>query len=306
MDMEDISGQHEVSKGSVPSGVTAATAISFLQEKDDSILSHTFASIERGMEDVAGQTLGLIKQFWDTPRLVKVVGSDGFFDVLQLEGSEIATDIRMEGGSSLPTSKAARQAFITDLMKMGFIKPEDGLKLLDIGGVQQLNRKLKVDENQAQRENIKMKRMKPEQVMEYQQQAEQAMMQAQQQMMTDPEAESPLMDQESGMLMEPPALVPVNNWDNHAVHIETHNNFRKTQAFEMLDPSVQELFEQHVNAHVQAVNDAMAQVDLVRSGGMPEMPGGMPGEMPPEEGGMPPEEGPPEEGIPGGMPEGIM
>jgi hypothetical protein len=302
LDMEDISGQHAVSKGNVPSGVTAATAISYLQEKDDSILSTTYASVERGLEDVAKQTLGLIQQFWDIPRTVKVVGSDGFFDVLQLTGAQLSTDIRMEGGSSLPTSKAARQAFIMDMMKMGFIPPEDGLRLLEIGGVQQLNRKLKVDESQAQRENIKMKRLKPEEIVAHQQQTEQ--MQQQAMMQQDPsmggmdpsqQGDMPV-DQETGMPMDPPALVPVNNWDNHAVHIEVHNNFRKTQAFEMLSEPTRELFEQHVQAHVQAVNDAMAQVDLVRGGGMPP-------EMPPEMGGgAPPEDAPPDAGDPNGAP----
>jgi hypothetical protein len=49
-DMEDISGQHQVSKGEAPPGVTAATAISYLQEKDDGILSHTFESVEEAWE----------------------------------------------------------------------------------------------------------------------------------------------------------------------------------------------------------------------------------------------------------------
>jgi len=67
--------------------------------------------------------------------LVKVVGSDGAFDAQMITGSDIASglDIRIESGSALPTSKSARQALITDWMKMGFISPQDGLKILDTG-----------------------------------------------------------------------------------------------------------------------------------------------------------------------------
>ena len=36
-DFQDISGQHDISKGQVPPGVTSATAISYLQEQDDSM-----------------------------------------------------------------------------------------------------------------------------------------------------------------------------------------------------------------------------------------------------------------------------
>jgi hypothetical protein len=250
LDMEDISGQHQVSRGSAPPGVTAATAISFLQEKDDSLLSHTYANVEEGMEDIAYQTLELVKQYWDTARTVKTVGSDGFFDVIELKGADICTDIRMEGGSALPTSKSARQAFLMDMMKMGFIPPEEGLKLMDMGGVQKLYATLKVDESQAQRENIKMKRLDPAQV---QQNIVQQQMLA---MQGDPS----MMDSETGEPSAPSSVIPVNDWDNHAVHVAIHNNFRKSQAFEMLDDSIKQEFQTHVNTHMAAINDAMEQV----------------------------------------------
>lgn len=265
LDIEDISGQHQVSKGSAPPGVTAATAISFLQEKDDSLLSHTYSSIEEGCEDIARQALELIKQFWDTQRTIRTVGTDGSFDVLMLQGATINTDIRMEGGSALPTSKAARQAFLMDMMKMGFIPPEEGLKLMDMGGVNKLYTTLKIDESQAQRENIKLKRMDPAQVQDQKMQWQMAAQQG------DPST----IDAQTGQPMNPPAAVPVNSWDNHMVHITVHNNYRKTQAFEMLDPAIKAEFEQHVNDHVAAMNDAMAQVQSVTGGGAGPVVGNM-------------------------------
>jgi hypothetical protein len=258
MDIEDISGQHSVSKGSVPGGVTAATAISYLQEKDDSLLSHTYASIEEGMEDMAAQTLYLVKQFWDDVRTVKVVGTDGIFDVLQLRGADVSTDIRMEGGSALPTSKAARQAFLLDLMKMGIIPPEEGLKMLDMGGVNKLYQNLKVDDSQAQRENIRLKRLSPEDIMRHQQEFQ---MKAQ---MGDPVA----VDAETGAPMDPPGIIPVNSWDNHTVHVYVHNRFRKSQAFEQLPEPIRIEFERHVNLHLKAIQQAMMQVNGL-TGGQP-------------------------------------
>ena len=157
-DMDDISGQHEVSQGSTPPGVTAATAISYLQEQDDTKLSYTYDSIEEALEKIAHMTLNYVQQFWDEPRQVKIAGVDGSFDVKAFQGSDLRnnTDIRMEAGSALPTSKAAKQAFIMDLMKMGFIDPQKGLEVMEIGGINKIYENIQADIKQAQRENLRM------------------------------------------------------------------------------------------------------------------------------------------------------
>lgn len=245
-DMDDISGQHEVSKGSVPPGVTAATAISYLQEQDDSKLSHTVESLEAGIEKIGSQCLSLAVQYWDAPRLIKIAGSDESFDTVLLKASDIGdnTDLRIEAGSSLSISKAAKQATIMDLMKMQFIDPQKGLELMEIGGAAKLYEEIQVDRRQAQRENVKMQKMDPAVLQQIAQMAEQAQM-------TDPQTGQPI---------EPPPIVPVNTWDNHQIHIDVHNRFRKGQAFDMLDPSVKALYEQHVQMHL-GVMTQMAQVD---------------------------------------------
>jgi hypothetical protein len=116
MDFDDISGQHDVSKGQAPPGVTAATAINFLQEQDDTMLSFSFQSIEAYYEKIGYQTLCYVSQYWTVPRTIKVAGKDKEFDVQAFKGSDLRsnTDIKIEAGSSLPTSKAAKQAFIMD------------------------------------------------------------------------------------------------------------------------------------------------------------------------------------------------
>lgn len=243
LDIEDISGQHQVSKGSTPPGVTAATAISFLQEKDDSYLVVTYGSLEAGVEKIAKQSLYLAVEMWDMPRLVKVVGDDNSFDTMLLQGAEIkrGTDIRIEPGSALPTSKAARQAFIMDLMNGGFIPPEAGLELLEIGGPTKLMEQLGQDKRQAQRENVRMKSLDVMAIMQHQMDF--------------------MMKMESGEIQtedgQPPAgpgpVISVNDWDNHQIHIEVHNRFRRSQAFEFLDDTIKAQFEEHVQMHKQAM-----------------------------------------------------
>lgn len=318
-DMEDISSQHEVSHGSAPTGVTAATAISYLQERDDSAMSTTYQSVEFGYEKLARHYLSHVVQFWETSRIVKSVGIDGMFDSINLKGSDIAsgTDIRMEAGSALPISKAAKQAFLIDMMKLGFIDPNKGLSMMDMGGVDKLYDELKADERQVQRENLRMRSLKIDDIEAHMKQVEavellgQQLMQQQAPQMqsqqvatampglpqdiTDPESQQMALDgldQLEGAISQPPGqpqmpqmdlgagqdqqsglplsipvnMVPVNTWDNHQLHIELHNQFRKSQAFELLPDQIKAQFEAHVAQHA-----AVLQQTSINAMGM--MPG---------------------------------
>lgn len=266
-DMNEVAGQHEVSRGQVPPGVTAATAISYLQEQDESKLSYTYDSLEEAIEKVAYQTLIYVKMYWDTPRKVKVTGADGSFDVLAFEGSDLRdnTDVRVEAGSALPTSRAAKQAFIMDLMKMGFIDPNKGLEVMEIGGINKIYEQIQVDVRQAQRENLKMAQATRELIDQHRAAELQKLMEEPyyqglfQQGLVMEHPDGSLMDMNpmtQGLPPEPielPLLVPVNTWDDHRIHIERHNNYRKSQAFDNLSPEAKALFEQHVNGHVAAI-----------------------------------------------------
>jgi hypothetical protein len=308
-DMEDISSQHQVSRGENPGGgVTAATAISFLQERDDSLMTTAYHSVESGFEKMARHTISHVVQFWDVPRTVSVTGVDGSFDSIALQGTELSTgtDIRIEGGSALPVSKAAKQAFLMDMMKMGFVDPTKGLELMDMGGIDKLYDELKVDERQAQRENMRMARLEIEQIMQYEQQAAQQLEMAQQaDQMGQP---IPNADPNTGAPLQMPSnIIPVNTWDNHQLHIDVHNRYRKSQAFELLPEKLKQQFEYHVAMHAMALNAAAMQAAMMPpaeagmgaqdSGGAPlgsnqfGPPGSSEGAPPPPDasgGGMPP------------------
>jgi hypothetical protein len=245
-DMSDLSGQHEVSNGSTPPGVTAATAISFLQEQDESLSASHYTSVEEANEKIAKMALSYVKTFWDEGRTVKVVGLDGSFDVQTFQGADLRgnVDIRIEAGSALPTSRAAKQAFLMDLMKLGFIQPSEGLELMEVGGLNTVYERTQIDNRQAQRENLKM-RVITEQDM-------QAHMEEFQ--LNQPQA---LKDTDSGLALEPPPIVPVHTYDNHEIHIKVHNDYRKSQAFETADSVVKALFEEHVNQHIEAMANMM-------------------------------------------------
>lgn len=332
-DIEDITSQHQVSKGQTPPGVTAATAISYLQERDESVLSPSYSAIEEGLEKIARHSLSHVVQYWDVERSIRIVGEDGSFDTLVLKGSSVANgqDLRMEGGSALPISKAARQAFIMELMQMGFIDPNVGLEMMEIGGVQKIYDMIRTDQRAAQRENLKMKMFDEELILQWEAEQEKATqfatdamalqnadptthglpadmpplppdfpgnapMEGQagspelpgmEGMMPPPAVDGPPepatlengniqdgtnVDPMSGLPLDMPLLLPINTWDNHAVHIEVHNRFRKGQAFDRLSDSHKRLFESHVQLHAQAL--AASANAAMMSGMPPEAMGG--------------------------------
>lgn len=286
-DFEDLSGQHEVSKGNAPPGVTAGTAIAYLQEKDDQYLTSQYQSIEDGYAKIAGQTLGLFVQYVDLPRKIKTIGADGTFDTLMLQGSDLknSTDVRIEGGSSIGASKAANDARVMDMFAMGIIDQPTALRLIEIGGSQKILDILNVAEQKAIRENTKMKMLTPELIAEQQQawSMEQEALQAQgldpSMFGADPEGAEALMGMADEMgstqplwggppaIQAPPPVVKVDDFDIHEIHIEVHNKFRMGQEYEALPDEVKEQFQQHVEIHEQwRMQKLMMQ--QVEAGGM--------------------------------------
>lgn len=157
-DIDDISSQHEVSKGRTPPGVEAATAIAYLQEMDDTILAHTIDSVEKAHERVGQHLLSHAGQFWDAQRIIKVVGKNSFFESFIFKASDLRgnTDYRVVSGSAAPVSRAAKQAQIMELIKMGIIPPDRGLQYIHMGETARLYEEMQVDVRHAQRENLMM------------------------------------------------------------------------------------------------------------------------------------------------------
>jgi hypothetical protein len=157
-DMEDISSQHAISRGGTPAGVHAATAISYLQEQDDSVLSASISSIEDGVERITRHWLSYVTQFWDSQRQIQVAGENGAYEMFMLDKNSLGanTNYQVQAGSATPRSIAAKQAFIMELYKMGLVPPDKALRYLQMSETGKMYEELQIDARQAQRENVKM------------------------------------------------------------------------------------------------------------------------------------------------------
>jgi len=59
--------------------------------------------------------------------------------------------------------------------------------------------------------------------------------------------------------MPTPLIVPVDDFDVHEVHIETHNKFRMSQEYEILPDELKQQFADHVAMHEQIVQQKQLQ-----------------------------------------------
>jgi hypothetical protein len=138
---------------------------------------------------------------------------------------------------------------------------------MEIGGINKIYETIQADVRQAQRENLRMAQATEQLIT-------QDSMQKTQEWLQGPEGQDAIqtgrviagatgepvlmeLDPETEQLIPTPIpttlIVPVNSWDDHRIHIERHNHYRKGQAFEHLPPEAKELFEQHVQQHVNAI-----------------------------------------------------
>jgi hypothetical protein len=168
-EMDDLAATGEITKGNVPPGITAASAISYLQEENDNRFAPTVASIEEATEKVGKYMLSFVDEYWDETRMVKVVGDNRLTETREFSKADVNgnTDFVVETGSAAPRSRAAKQAFLTDLIKMGVIDGHRALKYLDMTETTKLYEDAQVDDRQIAREHVMFKEGQPVEINEF-------------------------------------------------------------------------------------------------------------------------------------------
>ena len=300
-DMDDASSQFEISKGRTPPGVEAASAIAYLQEENDTIMHHTVVSLEAAVQETGIQVLANVHDFWSQDRIVQMTSKNQFMETKQFKAGDLnpIMDFRVEPGSMAPRSQAAKQAFIIELMKMGVVDPTKALRYLQMNETNKLYDDMMLDTRHAQRENVFMSQgqplYKPDPTAQQQMDPMTGMPSMEpaykQEVMRDPMTGEELIDETTG---QPQTYnVTVNPYDNHEAHIEEHQSYQKTQEYEMLDPQIQMIIQDHVDEHKQEImkernalqtDKALSQRALGSSKASElEMGGGEKSAAPPEE-----------------------
>lgn len=261
----EISGQHEVTQGAVPAGVTAASAINLLQEQDDTRLGPDIADMEQSITEAGRRILHLIGRLYTDERMLRLSGDDGAWDIEAFKGDMLRghEDIEVQAGSGLPQSKAAKQAAIQQMLTLLIQNGQAPdprtmrkvLRDLEVGALESFYASMARDERQVNEENRRLL---------------------------------------AGEGFE------INAFDNDEVHIAGHEDIQKSSRYSQLakDPKGREIqgaMEEHVAAHRTRMDEKQlaAQPPEMPGPGGPQEMAGAPGpggpEPPPGLEGMPPQ-----------------
>lgn len=212
--LREISGQHEVTSGNVPAGVTAASAINLLQEQDDTRLGPEIADMELALGELGTQILEIVARRYKGQRIIKIAGEEGDWDIFNFRGDMLKghTDVEVQAGSAFPRTKAAKQAAMQDMLNLIFqygvqVNPRDLRKFFkdfEVGGLERMFSSLSQSETQVTDENRRLAKGEKQ---------------------------------------------VVNSYDDHQFHIAAHQEFMRGSRFRGLDEKFKDAFEKHVIGH---------------------------------------------------------
>ena len=130
LDIETISGVHDVTQGRRPSGIQAGNAIMALQEAGQARIRIKIKLMEEALSEIARLWYSRMKQFWLEERFVRIANEQGDFEFLTVnrDNFEFDYDIRIKSGSTMQRNKAS----MLDLyIRLAQTMAEDGLPMID-------------------------------------------------------------------------------------------------------------------------------------------------------------------------------
>ena len=212
-EFEFVSGQHETSHGSTPTGVTSGTAIGYLQEQDDTKLGPSIANFIGCKQKYMRYLLKMVQKMYDIERTIRIAGDNRKVETLHFKGSDLTSiDVRINESTMYQTSKAAMQDYIIKMVQYGLLLPTNErdrqliMKTLEFGIMDDVYSEFEQDASQAQTENDKF---------------------------------------QNGDISP-----DVRDFYNHEAHIKEHNKFRKSETYLQLADELKMYIDAHVQLHL--------------------------------------------------------
>ncbi|MBO4212439.1 MAG: hypothetical protein J5878_07280 [Oscillospiraceae bacterium] len=153
-EIKETSGNRDVNNGGVGGGVTAASAIAALQEQSGKLSRDQIQNAYRCFRQVVGCVVALIRQFYDTPRKLRITGTDGetaylsFDNHLLTTGESTELDIEVTAQRQSAYNRLSYNEMAMQFFQMGFFRPElcdqalAALEMMDFKGKEALRRRL--------------------------------------------------------------------------------------------------------------------------------------------------------------------
>jgi len=121
--METITGIHDVTQGRRPVGITAATAISLLQEAGQARIRDKARNLEDTIRRMGELVISRIVQFYTKDRVVRLRGPDDQLQFVVFDPAmvDVGFDFIVEAGSSLQMNEQQRFQMAIELFRAGGI-----------------------------------------------------------------------------------------------------------------------------------------------------------------------------------------
>lgn len=164
-ELKETSGNRDVTTGGSESGVTAAAAITALQESGSKMTTDMISSSYRAFCKVCTIMVELIRQFYTAPRCFRIISPNGVADYLTYDNSGIsaiiggdgsyfapAFDISISAEKSVKSRREEQNSMAKELYEMGVLAPENResakmlLKIMDFDGRDELLAMLEADD----------------------------------------------------------------------------------------------------------------------------------------------------------------
>jgi len=217
LELDDIMGVHDVSRGMAPANIESGYGISILAEKDSSPIGRLIKESARVFTGVARDVLALYASEVTQQRDLTIRTSSGP-ERHKWSGKDLAGqfDVQVPLDAVMPRSQAAQQALADRMVQMGMISnPAQYIRFAQVPGQEYLIDAVMPDVAKARRENHSM-----------------------------------------GLgSIEIPA-----DFDNHEVHIQEHNDFRKTERYESLSKDDRSIVDDHIKAHATFAAEAVGRM----------------------------------------------
>lgn len=214
--MYDIAGINEISRGQLPSASIPAAGMQFLLEQDSTRIGVVTESNEHSWSMFGQLLLMYAQEFYKTDRLIKKSAGMEYI-VKEFKGSDIKgnTDVTVIRGSTIPGSKVLKRQEILNLYTQGLLGDPNDPK-------------------------VKEKILS---MLEYGDVAE---------AWADIAIDITQIKQQIEMI-ENGEVPPVDELDNHPLHIQEKNRYRKSDKFTKLPPENQKIMRDNIEAHIQAM-----------------------------------------------------
>lgn len=218
----EILGLSEVSRGNLPSASIPAMGIQLLLEQDETRMGIETEQDEHSWARVGMLILKYVDKYYITSRKLKTKGKNLEYDIKEFTGGDLKRnfDVTVIRGSTVPNSKVVHRQEILNLYGQGLLgNPTDPSVREKVLGMLQYGDVSEVWKDQQLDETQIQRDIKQ---------------------------------------MENGEIPPVNEKDNHVLHLLEKNRYRKGEKFLALPPEVQEIFEANIEAHMQ---EAMKQAN---------------------------------------------